>query len=166
MGQSKGGGYTRQDTLIPEQLSALVQALNQGGSNSAAAAEGYKSFLPGGSGNNPIQEAANKNFQQSTIPNILNSFGAGNKGSTSLNQALASGGADLNTNLGAILAQNQLSASQGLAGLGSGQQQLGLGTPAFAYTQNQPPMWQSLLLSLLGGGSEIAKGWASNGFKT
>lgn len=159
MGQSKGGGYTQKPTLLPEQMSLLQQILSQSQGNTGAAAEGFKQFLPGGGGGQAIKDAANQNYQQQTIPSILNAFGTGSKGSSSLNQALASSASNLNTNLGSQLAQMQLSASQGLGNIGSNQTQQGLGTPGFAYMQNQPPLWQQLLQSFLGAGGSAASGF-------
>ena len=106
MGQSKGGGYVKKDTLLPEQMSLLQQILSQSQGQTQQAAEGYAQFLPGGGGGDAIKKAAMNDYQQKTIPSILNAFGSGSKGSTSLNQALASSGADLNTNLGSMLSQS------------------------------------------------------------
>src|SRR5579863_3886839 len=166
MGQSKGGGYTKKETLLPEQMSLLQQILAQSAPFTKQAAAGFSEFLPGGSGapGEAIKAQAMKDYQQRTIPSILNAFGTGSKGSSALNQALASSAADLNTNLASQLAQMQLSASQGLAGLGTGQQQLGLGTPGFAYLQKQPPLWQQLLLGVNQVGKEVGKGIATGGF--
>lgn len=165
MGQSKGGGYTQKPSLLPQQMTLLNQVLGQAPQFSQQAAQGYQQFLPGGGGGQPIADQAMKDYQQKTIPSILNSFGQGSKGSTSLNQALASSGADLNTNLASLLSQLQLSASQGLGNLGANQTQQGLGTPGFAYLQRQPPLWQQLLQSGLGAGGQLAGGWAAGGFK-
>jgi hypothetical protein len=156
MGQSKDGGYMKQQTLLPEQLQSLLQQLMSGGSNAQAASEGYKQFLPGGGGGDAIKAQAQRDFQQQTIPSILNAFGPGSKGSTSLNQALATGGADLNTNLAAMLSQAQLQAAHGLGSLGQSQQQGAISTPGFAYMQRQPPLWQQLLQSTLGAGGQAA----------
>src|SRR5271170_6606026 len=104
MGQSKGGGYQQLPTLTPQQTTLLNQFLGQGGQNTQNAAAGFQQFLPGGGGGQAFQEQANKNFQQQSIPSILNAFGSGTKGSSSLNQALASGAANLNTDLAAKLA--------------------------------------------------------------
>lgn len=159
MGQSKGGGYTQKETLIPEQLQTLINSLYQSQPNLQAAAQGFNQFLPGGGGGEAIKEQAMRDYQQKTIPSILNAFGAGSKGSTSLNQALASSGADLNSNLGALLSQLQLSAAQGIGNLGATQQQQGLSTPGFAYLQRQPPIWQQLLQAGIGAGGAAAGGY-------
>jgi|HubBroStandDraft_2_1064218.scaffolds.fasta_scaffold59049_2 hypothetical protein len=158
MGQSKGGGYIQKDTLTPEQKSFLDQILGSAGGNINQAAQGYAQFLPGGGGGKAITDQANKNFQQQTIPSILNAFGTGSKGSSSLNQALAAGASNLNTDLASQLAQMQLQASQGLGNLGLGQGGLGASTPQFAYLQKQSPFWQSALLASLNAGSQGIRG--------
>lgn len=158
MGQSKGGGYTQKQTLLPQQMSLLNQILGQSAPFTQQAAQGFQQFLPGGGGGEAIKAQAMNDFQQRTIPSILNAFGSGSKGSSALNQALASSAADLNTNIAAQLAQMQLGAAQGLGALGTGQQQLGLGTPGFAYLQRQPPLWQQLLQSGLGAAGSIYGG--------
>lgn len=164
MGQSKGGGYTQKETLLPEQMSLLQQILSQGGGQfTQQAAEGYKQFLPGGGGGEAIKAQAMKDYQQRTIPSIMNAFGSNSKGSSSLNQALASSASDLNTNLASQLSQMQLGAAQGLGNLGLGGQQQGLNTPGFAYMQQQPPIWQQLLQSFLGAGGQAAGKWLGKG---
>jgi hypothetical protein len=175
MGQSKGGGYSKQETLLPEQLQTLLGQLtqsqasqNQGLQQSQQAAQGFQQFLPGGGGGQALIDQAMKRYQQQTVPSLLSSLGGGSKGSSGLNQALAASASDLNTNLGAQLAQMQLQASQGLGSLGQsqqglGNQQAGLGvqTPGFAYQQNQMPFYQSAILAALGGGGDLAKSWAT-----
>jgi hypothetical protein len=171
MGQSKSGGYQKLDTQNEGQKGLLQQLLGlsgqnlQGGGDIASnpayqqAIQAFQSFLPGGQGFQPIQQEANRNFQKNTIPSILNAFGGNSKGGSALNQALAQGGANLNSSLGAQNAQMQLGAAgqavgaaqvpfqQGLQGAG-----LGLGTSPFAYQQKQTPFWQQLLL----GGAQAA----------
>ena len=164
MGQSKGGGYKKKDVLLPEQMSLLKQILSQSGGNTEAAAEGYKQFLPGGGGGEAIKQQAYNDYQQRTIPSIMNAFGSNNKGSSALNQALASSGADLNTNLASLLSQYQLNASQGLGQLGIQGQQQGLGTPGFAYLKRQPPLWQQLLQGGIQAGGSVVGGLGSGGF--
>lgn len=164
MGQPKNGGYSKLDAFDPSQIGAILQSLQMGMGNQQQAAQGYAQFLPGGGGGKPIIEAANKNFQQQTVPSILNSFGDGTKGSSALNQALAAGASDLNTNLGSILSQLQIQAANGLAGLGSAQQQAGLNN-TFAYQPEQLPFWKQVALGLVGAGGQAAGGWASSGFK-
>ena len=155
MGQSKGGGYQQLPTVTGGQQSALEWLMNQGQGNQQAAAEGYKQFLPGGGGGKPIIDAAQQRFQQETIPQIMNAFGSGAKTSSALNQALAAGGANLNSDIAAQLAQMQLQAAQGLGNMG-GQQSVVGQSPQFAYQQRQQPFWQSALLAAIGAGGEAA----------
>ena len=157
MGQSKGGGYEKLPTLTPQQTTLLNQFLSQGGQNVQGAAQGFQQFLPGGGGGQAFQDQAKKNFEQSTIPSILNAFGSGTKGSSALNQALASGAANLNTDLAAKLADMQLQASQGLGNLGLGQAGLG-SKDQFAYAPKQTPFWQQLLLAGTAAGGQAARG--------
>jgi hypothetical protein len=157
MGQSKGGGYIQKEAVTPEQKSFLDQILQMAGGNLGQAAQGFNQFLPGGGGGKAITDQANKNFQQQTIPSILNAFGTGSKGSSSLNQALAAGASNLNTDLASQLSQMQLAASQGLGNIGLGQGGIGAGTPQFAYLQKQMPFWQSALLAGISGGSQAGK---------
>ena len=156
---SKDGGYSKMPNLAPEQMQSLIQMLTQGGQNTQQAAQGFSQFLPGGGGGQPIIDAAMNRYKQQTIPSIMNAFGTGSKGSTSLNQALASSASDLNTNLGSQLAGMQLDASKGLGGLGQSQQQTGLGTDTFSYLQNQPSFLQQLLLAGTGAAGSVLGGW-------
>lgn len=159
MGQSKDGGYIKKDVLSPEQTTLLQQLLSQASGNANQAAQGFSQFLPGGKGGQPIINQANQNFQQQTLPSILNAFGSGAKSSSALNQALAAGGANLNTDLASQLAQLQLGAAQGLGGLSQSQAGLGIQTPQFAFMQRQQPFWQSALLGALGIGGQAAGGF-------
>lgn len=158
MGQSKGGGYTKKSTLLPEQMTLLKQLLGDSAGYTQQAAQGYSQFLPGGGGGEPIKEQAMKDYQQRTIPSILNAF-SDSKGSSSLNQALASSASDLNTNLASMLSQLQLGASQGIGNLGIAGQQQGLSTPGFAYQQRQPPIWQQILQGALGSAGQFSGGF-------
>jgi len=90
------------------------------------AAAGYQQFLPGGGGGQPIVQAALNRFQQQTLPSIMQAYGSGAKTSSALNQALAAGAANLNTDLAAQLAGMQLTAASGLGGLSGQQSRLGL----------------------------------------
>ena len=164
MGQSKGGGYKKMSTVTGEQKSLLDQFLSQAGQNAQGAAEGFKQFLPGGGGGQPIIDQANKNFQQTTLPSIMNAFGSGAKSSSALNQALAAGAANLNTDIASQIAQMQLGAAQGLGGLAQGQGQLG-SKDQFAYLQRAQPFWQQALLGGLGLGGQLAGGQARAGNK-
>ena len=164
MGQSKGGGYKKKDVLLPEQMSLLKQILGQSPGYTQSAAEGYQQFLPGGGGGEAIKNQAYKDYEQRTIPSIMNAYGSNNKGSSALNQALASSGADLNTNLASLLSQYQLNAAQGLGSLGTQGQQQGLSTPGFAYLKRQPPLWQQLLQGGIQAGGSIVSGLGQGGF--
>lgn len=155
MGQSKGGGYLQKETLLPQQMELLNKILAQSQPYTQQAAQGYAQFLPGGGGGEAIKKAALQNYQQQTLPAILQAFGRGNKGSSALNNAVAQSSANLESNLGAQLAQMQLQASQGLGSLGQAGTQLGLGTPGFAYLQEQQPFWQSALLGLINAGGQL-----------
>lgn len=155
MGQSKGGGYVKKEAVSPEQLQLLQQLISQASPQIQSAAQGFNQFLPGGGGGQPIINQANRNFQQQTIPSILNAFGNNTKGSSALNQALAAGAANLNTDLASQLSQLQLNAAQGIGNLGLGQAGLGSQTPQFAYMQRQQPFWQSALLGGIGLGGQL-----------
>src|SRR5260221_8382949 len=113
MGGSSSGGYMRKDVNTPYQNTELNRILGMANPNMQQAGAGYAQFLPGGGGGQPIINAANQNFQQQTLPSILNAYGSGNKGSSALNQALASGASNMNTDLAALLSQLQLQAAQG-----------------------------------------------------
>lgn len=155
MGQSKGGGYEKLPAITPEQMTMLNQMMQMAIPNQQAAAEGYNQFLPGGGGGQAIADAAQQRFQQQTIPSIMNTFGSGAKSSSALNQALAGGAANLNSDIAAQLSQMQLQAAQGLGGLGSQQAGVGAGTSQFAYAPKQQPFWQSALLAGIGSGSQL-----------
>ncbi len=120
--------------------------LQQSQGNYQQAAQGFQQFLPGGGGGQAISDAAHQRFQQQTIPSIMNAFGSDAKSSSALNQALAAGASNLNTDIAAQLAQMQLGAAQGLGGLAQGQASIGTQTPQFAYAPKQQPFWQSALL--------------------
>jgi len=160
MGQSKDGGYQKLDALTPEVKTFLDKMLGQSQSNSDLSAEGYKQFLPGGQGANAITNQANQQFQQQTLPSIMNAYGSNSKSSSSLNQALAAGAANLNTDIAAKLAEMQLQASQGLGNLSSNQAQLAAGKDRFAWTPRQMPFWQQYILAGAGAASQAAKGAA------
>lgn len=174
MGQSKGGGYEKlpaiskpQESLLNQLLGVSRQGLQSSGNiaqNPAyeQALKAFQSFLPGGQGFQPIQQEAQRQFQQQTIPDILNAYGSGSKGSSALNQALAGAGANLNTSLASQLAQMQLGAAGQAVGAAQVPYQqalqganLGLGTQSFAYQPKQVPFWQQLLLGGLQAGGKI-----------
>jgi hypothetical protein len=52
----------------------------------------------------PVAEYARANFQQQTLPDVMNQFGRGSKTSSALNQALAAAGANLHLGLNAQFA--------------------------------------------------------------
>lgn len=177
MGQSKGGGYVQKDVLNQDQQTLLSQLLGGANSNLGSGANlsqnplyqqavsATQQFLPGGNGFAPIQQQAMNNYQQNTVPTLLNSLGSNAKSSSALNQALAASAGDLNTNLAAQQSQMQLGAAGQAAGLaqlpfqqGLQAANLGLGTSPFAYMQKQLPFWQQLLL----GGTQAAGGIAGS----
>ena len=137
--------YDKLSTVSPEVKTYLQQALQRAGLNEEQAAKAYQEFTGSMNGANPITEAANKNFQQQTVPGILNAYGTGNKGSSSLNQALASGASTLNTNLAAAMAELKLKAAQGLSNIGANQGNVGSQTNTFAYQEKDQPIWKRML---------------------
>jgi hypothetical protein len=152
MGASKGNGYTKVPTVTEGQQSFLEQLLKSAAPNFNQAAQGFAQFLPGGEGGQAIANAAQQRFQQQTIPSIMNAFGSGAKSSSALNQALAAGAANLNTDIASLLSQMQLQAAGGLGS--QGLQQAGLGsTPLFAYLQKQPSKLQGALKGAVAGGA-------------
>lgn len=170
MGSSKSGGYVKQDAITPELKTLLDQYMQTsqqtsatGAANTGQAAQGFMQFLPGGGGGDAIKAAAQKNFEQTTIPSILNAVGGGSKGSSALNQALASGASNLNTDLASQLAQMQLQAASGLGNIGLSQGGLGVNQgqlaskDQFAYAQKQMPFWQQALLGTIQAGGQAAK---------
>lgn len=163
MGQPKGGGYTKKSNFTPGQESLLNQITQNAGQYTNQAAEGYRQFLPGGGGGQPIIDQAMQRYQQQTLPSIMNAFGSGAKTSSALNQALGASAANLNTDLAAQLSQMQLSAAQGLGNLGLGSQSQGLGAQPFSHLQTAPPFWQDMILALLGAGGGAARGYLGGG---
>ena len=162
MGQTKGntllGGIDQLPTLNAGQSDVLSQILQMIQGNQQAASEGFKQFLPGGGGGQAITEQANRNFEQKTLPSIFNNFGSGSKGSSALNQALAAGASNLNSDLASQLSQMQLQASQGLSNQAQGQTAQGLGTSPYAYSPTQRPFWQDAAIAGIGTTADIAKG--------
>ena len=153
MGGSRG--YTQESTMNPQQETLLSSILQQAMPFLQQAQSGYSQFLPGGGGGDAIKQQANQNFQQQSIPSILNAFGSGNKGSTSMNQALAAGGANMNTDLASMLSQLQLQAAQGMGNLGMGITQQGLGANTKAFMPKAPPVWQQILGPLISAGGTL-----------
>jgi hypothetical protein len=146
MGQS----YTQVPTKTKGQSTVIDQLLAQISPNFQQAAQGYQQFLPGGGGGKAITAQANKNFQQQTLPSIMNAFGTGSKNSSALNQALAAGASNLNTDLASQLSQLQLQASQGLGNLAGQQGAIGL-QDLFAYMQGKSSPWKGAGAGALGG---------------
>ncbi len=149
--------YTKLPATTATQNTYLDNALQQATQNQGTASDYYKSF---GSkeGQQPIIDQANQNFQQTTLPQIMNAFGTGSKSSSALNQALAGGASSLNTDIASILANAKLQAATGLAGVGGQQAQVGAGTSQFGYQQNQPqqvPFWKQALLGAIGAGGQV-----------
>ena len=164
MGAPKGGGYIKKEATTKNVSKLLEKLAKQSLPLQKESAEIFRGFgSPTGSAAQSITNAANKNFQQQTIPSILNAFGSDARGSSALNQTLAAGASDLNTNIAAQLGQQQLSAAQGLGNLGSGQAQLSAGTPQFAYAQRAQPFWQSLLGAGVQAGGQAAGGYFGRG---
>lgn len=155
MGQSKGGGYQKLPAVTDNAAQLLDQLMQAALPNQQAAAEGFQSFLPGGGGGQPIIDQANKNFQQQSIPSIMNAFGSGAKTSSALNQALAAGASNLNTDIASQIAQMQLQAASGLGGLGSQQAATGISKDQFAYAPQQTPQWMTILQSLIPAAGQI-----------
>ena len=154
MGQSKGSGYSKMDTMTPEQKSFWQQNMQQAMPWMQQAAQGYAQFLPGGGGGKAIQDQAMQRFQQQTLPSVMSSFGSGAKTSSALNQALGAAGSQMQTDLASQLAQMQMQAAGGMAGLGQGASNIGM-QPGFAYLQNKNPWWQDILGQLIGAGGKI-----------
>jgi len=148
--------YTQVAATTPTQNTYLDNALSQATQNQQSASDIYNSFGTG-QGAQPLVDQANKNFQQTTIPQIMNAFGTGGKTSSALNQALAGGASSLNSDIAAILANAKLQAANGLAGVGGQQAQVGAGTSQFGYQQNQQqvPFWKQALLGAIGAGGQV-----------
>jgi hypothetical protein len=161
---SNGGaaGYDKATTLTPQQSAAQNEVLAMIAPYLQQAAQGYQDFLPGGKGTQALTEQAQRNFKQSTVPQIMNSFGSGAKGSSALNQALAAGAADLNSNIAAQQAQYQLAAAQGLGSIGSTASQQ-LNNPSFSYVKKAPSIWERITGAGTGAIGGAAQGYATTG---
>lgn len=176
MGQSKGGGYTQKSNFQPGQQGTL-DSVNQFAQQNLSgqglsqdplyqqAIQAIQGFLPGGQGFAPIQAEAQRNFKEQTIPSIMNAFGTGNKGSSALNNSLASAGSNLNSSLASMLAQMQLGAAGQATqtagapyGLGLQGSQQSLGAQPFSHLQRQTPAWQSILETLISAGGQAIGG--------
>jgi hypothetical protein len=162
MGQPKNGGYSKMSTVTPEQQTMYNQMIQQATGNMGGAADIYKGFAPGGDAANAITQQMQQRFQQQTMPQIMNAFGSGSKGSSALNQALAAGGANLNTDIASMLAQAQLGAAGGMAQLGTAQGQMG-GSAQFAYQPTAQAFWKQLLLAGMSNASQTGKSMLAGG---
>lgn len=161
MGQSKNSSKIKKEsTVTSKQSKALDKMIAEGEKLMKESADIYRGFGPGGQAAQSVTDEANRNFQQTTLPSILNSYGSGNKGSSGLNQALASGAANLNSSIAAQMANMQLQGAQGLGNLGSGQANTGAGTKQFENYQQQQnqPFWQSAILAATGAAGKAAGG--------
>lgn len=159
MGLTKGGSYSQKPNYTPGQETLLNQTVGNAGKFTNEAASGYREFLPGGGGGDAIKAQAMKDYEQKTLPSILNAYGSGSKGSSALNQAVASSGANLNTDLASMLSQLQLHAAGGIGNLGLGSQQQGLSAQPFSYQQNAPSPILQILQLLSSGAQGAAGGW-------
>ncbi len=162
----------QQMTLLQQLLGNATQSLTNpqkapqqgpGGYNSIfnQAIQGTQSFLPGGGGFAPIQADVTRNFNQQVLPGILERFGANNKGSSALNQAISSGSNDLNSSLASLQAQYGLGAANQLGNLAQQGQQI----PGFSFGPQGPqqkpksPTWKDRLFGgLAGAGSGFLSG--------
>lgn len=158
MGQSRDGGYQKLATGTADQTSLINQLIAQYGGQGGLqeqAMNALKGYLPGGEAFSPIEAQAREGFQQQTIPSIVESLGQGQKGSSALNQALASAGSGLESQLAAQKSQ-------------MGMQAIGMSQPyyqqamesQFAYQPKQKPFWQEALLGGIGAGGKIAGAYA------
>lgn len=143
-------GYSKVPTMPGNVQTIINQILSNSPNQNQLSQKGFESFLPGGTGNNPIIDKANQNFQQKTLPQILNSFGSDvGFGDSSLNQALAAGASNLNTNIADIMAKNQLSAAKGLGDLSTQNFSSGINKDQFAYLEDQQGFGQEAMLQLV-----------------
>ena len=137
MGSSKNGGYEQLSTMNMGQNSFLNNLLKQ--------------YMPGGQGGKALEDQANANFKEQTVPDILSQYGGDNKGSSALNTALSGASSNLNRDLAAAKSGQTLQAGQ-----------IGLGAQPFAYGQKQPPLFMQIL-GLLGQNAGAASQLFLNG---
>lgn len=147
-------GYQKYPLQTPQQQELIQWLMGQIKPNYEQASQAYSSFLKPGA-DNPITQAANQNFQQQTIPSILNSFGSNSRGSSALNHSLAAGAANLNTNIASQLAPLYLNAASGLGNLATNQTSAAT-QPQFGYAQKSSGFLKELLLSLLNSAGQTA----------
>jgi len=175
MGQGSGG-YERkrsvsrgQEKISNQAASIAGQQFDLGGIQNnplyQQALQVLQGFQPGGEGFTPISQEAQRNFQQQTIPNILNAFGTGSKSSSSLNQALAGAGQNLNSSLAAQQSQYSLESIGKLLGaLGipfeQGIQAANVANQKdqFAFTPKATPFLQEVTLAGINAAGNYAKG--------
>jgi len=74
----------------------------------------------------PMKQEARQEFQQSTLPEILNAFGADAKSSSALNQALATAGKDLELGLASRFAPMEMGLAQQLLNMRQQNKAVGL----------------------------------------
>lgn len=175
MGQGSGG-YERkrsvsrgQQKLSNQAASFAGQQFDLGGIQNnplyQQALQTLQSFQPGGQGFTPIAQEAQRNFQQQTIPQIMNAFGTGSKSSSSLNQALAGAGQNLNSSLAAQQSEYALNSLQQLfSALGipfeQGIQAANVANQKdqFAFTPKATPFWQEATLGGIQAGGNALRG--------
>lgn len=173
MGQGSGG-YERkravskgQEKVSNQSASFAGQQFDLGGIQNnplyQQALQVLQSFQPGGEGFTPISQEAQRNFQQVTAPGIMNQFGSGSKSSSSLNQALAGAGANLNSSLAAQQSQYSLeSIGKLLQALGipfeQGIQAANVANQKdqFAFTPKATPFWQEATIGGINAAGQIA----------
>ena len=164
--------YKQVSTLSPGQQSLQNQIT--GGLTGGQAGQGYSAALQqlmdlvqGQPGAYNVMEApARRQFQEQTVPNILERFtGAGAGRSSGLNRTLSSAATGLEENLAAQRGQMQQQAVQSLLNNFLSQSQLGLGTREFENVMEEgtPGFLQSLFSALQPGISGFAQA-AGQGF--
>jgi len=118
--------------------------------------QGLSSYMPGGSGADPIAAQANRGFEQQTLPSIMEALGTGVKSSSGLNQTMGAAGSDLQSQLAALRSQMGLQAAG--QGMQAGMQ--GAGESQFAYMPRQMPFWQKASLGGMDLAGNILGAWA------
>jgi len=151
-----------QQDLLSQILGNLGQG-GLGGQGYEAAIQNLLGILSGSPEAFQAFEApAKRQFQEETIPNILERFsGAGARSSSGVQQALGGAGRQLEENLSAQRAGLQQNAVQQLLSNFMGQGQLGLGTQTFENILR--PAQPGFLQSLMGGLGQGLGGAAQTG---
>lgn len=122
----------------------------------------------------PIQQESLRQFRQNVLPEIFGSFGRGNKGSSALNQALASAATNLQSNLSSQFAQlglgerarqqeMQYNAANQLTQSGLPAAQIGLTKDKYAYVGQGPSAAQKVGAVALPAAGAIIGGLAGGG---